>query len=197
MAESTDKLWKEIWKEWSGSRSIQRGSWKFPELAKKHPELEDRIFRALTNENRFLVANCLVALEAMNSLKLNALPPELFERQDRIHLVCGSFGEQYTISWLAHDVAAKHKLKNRDFIFEDMPVGIFKDAENPKSPGLCSYEPFRGPGHYEMQTRLKRGERPRCYYDCEESRVEFTVRQCPEYGVLELSDFQMIPRPNV
>jgi len=75
-------------------------------------------------------------------------------------------------------------------MFNGMAVGLFKDADYPRTPGRYRYEPFRGPGHYEMQTRRRSGESPRCYYDSAGVRVSFTVRDCSEYGVLELSDFE-------
>jgi hypothetical protein len=75
-----------------------------------------------------------------------------------------------------------------DFMFEGMGVGVFQEL--PASPGLFRYEPYRGPGHYEMQERLKAGENPRCYYDSKGMRISFTVTRCPEYGVLELLDFE-------
>ena len=77
-----------------------------------------------------------------------------------------------------------------DFMFEGMEVGVFEGVDSPRSPGRYRYEPYRGPGHYEMQTRRRSGESPRCYYDRDGVRVSFTVRDCPEYGVLELCDFE-------
>jgi hypothetical protein len=76
-----------------------------------------------------------------------------------------------------------------DFLFDGMEVGIFRDADFPSSPGRYRYEPYRGPGHYEMQTKLRAGEQPRCYYDRDGFRVSFTVSSCPEHGILELYDF--------
>jgi hypothetical protein len=75
-----------------------------------------------------------------------------------------------------------------DFMFEGMEVGIFQEL--PRSPGRYRYEPYRGPGHYEMQSRLRSGQSPRCYYDSGGVRVSFGVSVCPEYGVLELYDFE-------
>ena len=75
-----------------------------------------------------------------------------------------------------------------DFMFEGTEVGIF--LELPRSPGRYRYEPYRGPGHYEMQRRLGSGESPRCYYDSGGVRVSFNVSRCPEYGVLELNNFE-------
>jgi len=75
----------------------------------------------------------------------------------------------------------------RDFLIEGMEVGILE--KYPHEPGRYRYEPYRGPGHYEMQRRLSSGEKPRCYYDCDGVRVSFIVSSCPEYGILELYDF--------
>jgi hypothetical protein len=78
-----------------------------------------------------------------------------------------------------------------EFMFDDMPVGTFKEPDDPRLPGRYKYEPYRGPGHYDMCRRLRAGEKARCYYDCDEARVSFFVNDIPEYGVLELSDFQV------
>jgi len=75
-----------------------------------------------------------------------------------------------------------------DFMFEGMEVGIFQEL--PRSPGRFPYEPYRGPGHYEMLRRLSAGEKPRCYFDSDGVRVSFTVQSCPAYGVLDLYDFE-------
>ncbi len=45
-----------------------------------------------------------------------------------------------------------------------------------------------------MQTLLTSGGSPRCYYDANAERVTFSIRACPEYGVLELGDFLTIPQ---
>jgi hypothetical protein len=78
----------------------------------------------------------------------------------------------------------------REFKFDGMAVGFFGGAEHPSAPGRYKYIPYRGPGHYEVQTRLRSGRKPRCYYDRDGVRVSFVVGECPEYGVLELGDFQ-------
>jgi hypothetical protein len=77
-----------------------------------------------------------------------------------------------------------------DFFFDGTEVGYFRGGAFPQSAGRYQYEPYRGPGHYEMQTRLEAGGSPRCYYDIDGFRTKFTVRACPEYGVLELCDFE-------
>lgn len=80
-----------------------------------------------------------------------------------------------------------------DFLFDGMAVGYFEEVEPPRSPGLYRYMPYRGPGHYEMQMVLRGGGSPCCYYEADGVRVSFTVRDCPEYGVLELCDFDISP----
>ena len=107
MSEAIDKVWKEIWKRWSASNSISRFSWDCESVAREHPELEDRVFKTLSHENRFLVAHCLITLEAMRSSRLCALPPTLFERHGRMTVICGSFAREYTLGRLAHEIATK------------------------------------------------------------------------------------------
>jgi hypothetical protein len=74
-------------------------------------------------------------------------------------------------------------------LFNGRAVGLF--GQFPSAPGRYRYEPYRGLGHYEMQKLLHAGGAARCHYDVGERRVAFTVKQCPEYGVLELDEFQM------
>jgi len=82
----------------------------------------------------------------------------------------------------------------QEFFIDGMPVGYFEETEMPRVAGRFRYMPYRGAGHYEMQTLRKAGDCPRCYYDAGDSRVSFVVRDCPDYGVLELDDFETSPR---
>jgi hypothetical protein len=75
-----------------------------------------------------------------------------------------------------------------------MEVGFFEETKMPLAAGRFRYVPYRGPGHYKMQTQLRAGDNPNCYYDTKDAHVTFTVRDCPEYGVLELCDFKVSPR---
>jgi hypothetical protein len=52
--------------------------------------------------------------------------------------------------------------------------------------------PYRGFGHLEMQTERRSGGTPHCYYDTDKERVSFNIINCPNYGVLELADFERI-----
>jgi hypothetical protein len=74
-----------------------------------------------------------------------------------------------------------------------MDVGVFRLFQSPRESGKYGYKPNRSPGHYEMQTAIKSGGAPRCYYDTNNERIFFTVTDCPEYGVLELTDFETTP----
>ena len=83
--------------------------------------------------------------------------------------------------------------KELEFIFEGLPVGLFQGPQFPVNDGRYRYEPYRGPGHYGMQTELRKAGSARCSYDSGDARVFFIVRACPEYGVLQLADFQRVP----
>jgi hypothetical protein len=76
-----------------------------------------------------------------------------------------------------------------EFSYEGMPVGYFEEEGYPAAPGRYRYMPYRGPGHYEMQAALGAGARPRCTFSTNGRDVSFTVIDCPEYGVLELGEF--------
>jgi hypothetical protein len=81
-----------------------------------------------------------------------------------------------------------------EFYFDGMAVGYFVGSDGPRTSGSHRYEPHRGPGHYEMQTLLRVGGLPRYSYVDEGKRVEFTVKGCPEYGILDLCDFECDPQ---
>ncbi len=73
-----------------------------------------------------------------------------------------------------------------EFLFEGMPVGLFKAGAVAVRDGSYAYVPFRGPGNYKMQLRLKESGSALCYYIAGKQRIFFTVRACPQYGVLQL-----------
>jgi hypothetical protein len=77
-----------------------------------------------------------------------------------------------------------------EFSYKGMSVGFFEAAGYPTAPGRYRYMPYRGGGHYEMQTALKAGSRPRCSFRTDKRVVSFAVIACPEYGVLELVEFR-------
>lgn len=79
------------------------------------------------------------------------------------------------------------------FYFDSMKLGHFGGGAFPQSAGRYDYEPYRGAGHCEMQECLGSGGSPRCYYEIDGVRTTFVVRACPEYGVLELCDFERSP----
>lgn len=78
-----------------------------------------------------------------------------------------------------------HSSNDPEFSYKGMPVGYFKNEFVPSMPGRYQYEPYRGSGHYEMQTALQSGERPCCTI----GETTFEVLDCPEYGILVLSGF--------
>jgi hypothetical protein len=77
-----------------------------------------------------------------------------------------------------------------EFFYKGMPVGFLEEEGHPTAPGRYRYMPYRGVGHYEMQTALKEGSRPRCSLGTSNRGVSFAVSASPEYGVLELVEFR-------
>ena len=75
-----------------------------------------------------------------------------------------------------------------EFIYEGKPVGYFEESECPTVSGRYRYMPYRGIGHYELGLALRDGKHPRCTVPSHPD-VSFSVLACPEYGVLELSEF--------
>jgi hypothetical protein len=68
--------------------------------------------------------------------------------------------------------ADAHELR---FYYNDQPVGAFKPGITPTSPGTYEYEPFRGPGHYEMVIAVKKGDCPQCCFHHQGHHVTFKV----------------------
>ena len=81
-------------------------------------------------------------------------------------------------------------LKRLEFSFNGMPVGYFDESEYPRKAGRYRYVPYRGPGHYQMQTESREKGRARCCYNIGSERVFFDVLDCAEYGSLELGNFK-------
>jgi hypothetical protein len=81
-----------------------------------------------------------------------------------------------------------------EFFCEGGVVGILGDTSGPREPGHYGYMPYRGPGHYHMATLLKGGGSVHCGCQTADETVEFTVKSCPQYGVLEISEIKRTPR---
>jgi hypothetical protein len=79
------------------------------------------------------------------------------------------------------------------FFFDGYPVGVFEGTDYPTVPGRYRYDPYRGPGHWRMQTAYREGLRPRCTFRTKERSISFCVENCPENHVLDLADFQEEP----
>ncbi len=80
-------------------------------------------------------------------------------------------------------------LDSLEFMFEGMPVGYFEESEYPRQSGRYRYMPYRGPGHYQMGLEMREKGSARCHFNVGLEQISFTVSDCPEYGILELEDF--------
>ena len=78
------------------------------------------------------------------------------------------------------------------FYLDTQPVGWFVDAQPPVTEGEYRYEPFRGPGHYNLLQGLDASHTQRCHYECNGKRVEFSVVGHSGYGVLTLVAFASV-----
>ncbi|HEX8288064.1 MAG TPA: hypothetical protein VF556_08715 [Pyrinomonadaceae bacterium] len=83
-----------------------------------------------------------------------------------------------------------------EFFYDGNEVGCFEESEYPLKNGKYRYMPYRGEGHYRMQTAINNSTFPRCYYDKDKERIFFTVIDCPEYGILELATFERTSKAN-
>jgi hypothetical protein len=73
-----------------------------------------------------------------------------------------------------------------EFFFHGDVVGEFTGAVPLVEVGRYAYMPFRGSGHYAMQTALRAGLPARCEIPHASGHVTIEVIGCPEYGVLEI-----------
>jgi hypothetical protein len=101
-----------------------------------------------------------------------------------------------THNWVM-DRTIFHGAHGAEFDFRSQPVGLFRDQAFPTLPGEYAHEPYRGPGHYDMQVALKRGDEVICNYMLDDKRVSFRVLSCPRYGVLNLHGFSVGPPMSV
>ena len=81
--------------------------------------------------------------------------------------------------------AAEHEL---GILYEGYYAGFFVGPHRPSVEGRYRYKPHRGGGYYKLHCALRDGAHPRCTFRARPD-ISFTVLSCPEYGVLELSDF--------
>ena len=73
------------------------------------------------------------------------------------------------------------------FFFDDVVVGQFSTGVYPSQDGEVHYQPFRGPGHMQLQTALKAAGAVACYFKRQDQKVVFRVLGCPRYGVLSIA----------
>jgi hypothetical protein len=78
-----------------------------------------------------------------------------------------------------------------DFYMGSQVVGSFPDYPLPRIDGAYSYEPYRGPGHFNLHKQIEAGKAPRCFYDTATQRVCFCVIGSQTPGVLELVAFEV------
>jgi hypothetical protein len=78
------------------------------------------------------------------------------------------------------------------FYLDREPIGWFVELQPPLTEGEHRYEPFRGPGHYKLMQTLKAAHTPRCHYESDGKRVEFSVVGHSAYGVLTLVGFEVV-----
>ena len=62
-----------------------------------------------------------------------------------------------------------------DFYMGGQVVGFFKDRSPPTAEGTYPYEPYRGPGHLNLQKQLQSSRMPRCFYNTTDERVSFST----------------------
>jgi len=78
-----------------------------------------------------------------------------------------------------------------DFYYRGYAVGTILDEILPTNKGILTFEPYRGPGHYEMRLEIKSKGTARCYYDTKDGRYSFDVQSYPGYGKLAVDNFNL------
>ncbi|MEM1413876.1 MAG: hypothetical protein AAGH15_03205 [Myxococcota bacterium] len=78
-------------------------------------------------------------------------------------------------------------MNEHDFEYQRHVVGYFTCEDWPVVPETYAYEPYRGTGHHELQSRLERGP-ARCRYRGPRGLIYFDVVSCQD-GQLELENF--------
>jgi hypothetical protein len=73
------------------------------------------------------------------------------------------------------------------FFFSDLVVGQFAEGVFPARDGEIRYQPFRGPGHGQLQAALKAVGGADCYFKRDGQRVAFRVVDCPRHGVFAIT----------
>lgn len=76
--------------------------------------------------------------------------------------------------------------KATEFFYDEMAVGLLLDSPLPAAPSRWRYEPYRGPGHYELGTRLDAGQQAWCSYVSGDRMVRFLVTGISTHGVLQV-----------
>ena len=87
--------------------------------------------------------------------------------------------------------APSHDPVGADFYMGSQVVGAFTGGSLPTTEGVYPYEPYRGPGHLNLQMELKASRMPRCFYETNAQRVFFVVIACPAVGMLSLTGFEV------
>jgi hypothetical protein len=79
-----------------------------------------------------------------------------------------------------------------EFFHNTFPAGFFAPDAVPASDGSYPYSPVKGPGHSDVLSELKKGSRPRCYFDTPEGRAFFAVAAIQD-GCLRIESFGIVP----
>jgi hypothetical protein len=74
------------------------------EIARSHPECEQKLVELLVDNHQLVVAYALFTLEIMRSAALQNLPPELLERRSNIKLMTGSIANAMDLGGLARQI---------------------------------------------------------------------------------------------
>lgn len=80
------------------------------------------------------------------------------------------------------------------FYIDGVFAATFEEEHLPRSDGRYRYMPYRGAGHYDLCRTIDTFGFARCFYADGPDLVYFTARDAEEYGVLDLSEFERVPK---
>jgi hypothetical protein len=121
-SQSGNSILDQAVKEWGQAQVLfESPAWKgkpvarhLVDLLKDRPDLEVDLIALLNHNNQLVVAYSLLTLDKMNSPALGKLPPELFQRGDKITQMMGSFADKLELKAFARHIQKKWLARNID-----------------------------------------------------------------------------------
>jgi hypothetical protein len=82
-------------------------------------------------------------------------------------------------------------MASKTIIFDGGAAGEFRTWRWPQRDGVYTYMPYRSVSHLRMHERLQQTGSARCHYVRDGRHVWFSVIGFPDYGRLQLAQFEI------